>query len=422
MQNKNKKATLSKRVKKAHGAAGFAGVVYFLGNIALLALACLGLFGTESAKLWALNFYQPALDLLGGAGLTAELVSSIIASGLYALILVFGLINVIVSCTKLSWLGKKKASKVYGFNRPEYGMEDLGRSFSNTFHAVVFLGLVAYMFYGATAITTWGLLAVAGGLFVHFVAGFVGGSVSLFVIEDKVYEEKRLYGGFSVFLRNLFQIAAVAGISYALVQLGGIKDFTLMMLASGYADPMAMIYPICQVLVLVWLLFLSKHALNITEFDHDGPKAKGMKNFTVFSLITALTMAGGLVVEIFVRQTIALDATIIEAPQLWSVMIAAIGLVMFIIQLIMHKFPLVKASIKKEQAEAEAAAAAAALAAMPAPRPSVNFGFLNKPSVIKQAGHEYMMMPLEYDREYIPDHEELYDYDFCFEYDEEVDA
>ncbi len=47
MQNKNKKATyLTKRVKKAQGAAGFAGTLYFLGNIALIAFACLGLFAT----------------------------------------------------------------------------------------------------------------------------------------------------------------------------------------------------------------------------------------------------------------------------------------------------------------------------------------------------------------------------------------
>lgn len=415
MQNKNKKATyLTKRVKKAQGAARFAGTLYFLGNIALIAMACLGLFSTEANALWVLNFYQPVVDLINGAALTAELFSNIVASAAYALILLFGLINLIRSFTKLGWLGKKKASKTFGFNRPEYAMEDLGRIFSDTFHAVVFLGFVAYMFYGATTVLMWGLIAAGVGILIHFLAGFIGGNVSLFVVSDKVIEEKRAYGGFSVFLRNLFQIAAVAGIGYALLQLGGVKDFVLTMMGSGYADMMAMIYPACQVVVLVWLLFLSKHATNITEFDQDGPKAPGMKNFTVFSLLTAITMIAALVVEIFVRATFALDAVIV-APQLWALIIAGIGLVMFIIQLIMCKFPLEKKSIKKARAEAEQAAA---LAAIPAPRTGIGFNCISKPGVINQGGHEYMVMPLGYNCECVADEDELYNYDFCFEEEE----
>ncbi len=415
MQNKNKKATyLTKRVKKAQGAAGFAGTLYFLGNIALIAFACLGLFATETSALWVVNFYQPIVDLINGAALTAEMFSSVVASAAYALILLFGLINLIKSFTKLSWLGKKKASKTFGFNRPEYAMEDLGRIFSDTFHAVVFLGFVSYMFYGATTVAMWGLIAAGVGILIHFLAGFIGGNVSLFVVDNKVIEEKRAYGGFSVFLRNLFQLAAVAGIGYALLQLGGIKDFVLTMMGEGYADVMAMIYPACQVLVLVWLLFLSKHATNITEFDQDGPKAPGMKNFTVFSIFTAITMIAALAVEIFVRATFALDAVVVE-PQLWALIIAGIGLVMFIIQLIMSKFPLEKKSIKKARAEAEAAAA---LAAMPAPRTGIGFNCISKPGIINQGGHEYMVMPLGYNSECIAEEDELYNYEFSFEEEE----
>ena len=415
MQNKTKKATyLTKRVKKARGAAGFAGTLYFLGNIALLVMACLGMFATATNALWVMNFYQPIVDLINGAVLTAELFCNVVAGAVYALIFLFGLINVFRSFGKLSWLGKKKASAKYGFNRPEYAMEDLGRIFSDTFHAVVFLGFVSYLFFGATTVLIWGLIAVAVGIVIHFLAGLVGGSVSLFVVENKVIEEKRAYGSFSVFLRNLFQIAAVAAIGYSLLQLGGVKEFIVTMLGKGYADPMAMIYPACQVVVLVWLLFLSKHATNITEFDQDGRYAKGMKNFTVFSLLTAITMIAALVVEIFVRGTFAIDA-VIAAPQLWALVIAGTGLVMFIIQLIMSKFPLEKSSIKKARLAAEQAAAAAAI---PAPRTGIGFNCITKPGVINQGGHEYMVMPLGYNQECIADEDELANYEFCFEEEE----
>ena len=416
MQNKTKKATyLTKRVKKAQSNARFAGTLYFLGNIALIALACLGLFANGGNNLWVMTCYQPILDVVGGAALTSTVFSNVVACGTYALILIFGLINLIRSFTKLGWLAKKKASYTYGFNRPEYAMEDLGRIFSDTFHAIVFLGLISYMFYGATAITLYGFAAIGGGLFIHFVAGLIGGNVSLFVIDNKVIEEKRAFGCFSVFLRNLFQIAAVAGIAYALVQLNGIYDFAIVMLSSGYADIMAMIYPACQVVVLVWFLFLSKHATNITEFDRDGVEARGMKNFTVFSFLTFITMAAAIAVEVFVRGTFAINA-VIAAPQLWALVIAAIGLVMFIIQLIMSKFPLEKKSIKNARIAAEQAAA---LAAMPAPRTGIGFGCVNKPGIINQGGHEYMVMPLGYNTEYIPDVDELDSYEFGFEEEEE---
>ena len=212
----------------------------------------------------------------------------------------------------------------------------------------------------------------------------------------------------------LFRSAAVAAIGYSLLQLGGVKEFIVTMLGKGYADPMAMIYPACQVVVLVWLLFLSKHATNITEFDQDGRYAKGMKNFTVFSLLTAITMIAALVVEIFVRGTFAIDA-VIAAPQLWALVIAGTGLVMFIIQLIMSKFPLEKSSIKKARLAAEQAAAAAAI---PAPRTGIGFNCITKPGVINQGGHEYMVMPLGYNQECIADEDELANYEFCFEEEE----
>ena len=417
MQNKTKKAGyLTKRVKKAHGAAGFAGTLYFLGNIALLAMVCLGMFATNASALWVMNFYQPIVDVINGAQLTADVFCNVVAGAVYGLILVFGLINVIRSFSKLGWLGKKTASAKYGFNRPEYAMEDLGRIFSDTFHAVVFLGLIAYIFYGATTVLIWGIIAAAVGIVIHFVAGLVGGNVSLFVIDNQVTEQKREYGSFSVFLRNFFQIAAVAGIGYGLIQLGGVKDFVVTILGSGYKDPMAMISPICQVVVLVWLLFLSKHATNITEFDQDGPKAPGMKNFTVFSIFTAITMIASIVVEVFVRKSYAIEA-ITAAPQLWTLIIAGIGLVMFIIQLIMSKFPLVKKSVLKERA----AVAAAMLAAAQVPaRTRINFNLIDKPGIITLGGHQYMVMPLTYSTEDYPVEENEYDgYEFYYASEEE---
>ena len=123
---------------------------------------------------------------------------------------------------------------------------------------------------------------------------------------------------------------------------------------------------------------------------------------------------GGLIVWNIVNG-LAIEAVL--TTMLNEVIVAGIALVMFIIELIMSKFPKVKKSILKQ----EAAEAAAMAAAMQAPaRTKIGFGLINKPGIITLGGHQYMVMPLSYNTEDAPVEENEYDgYDFYFASEEE---
>ena len=430
MVKKMKSTTLKKSIKNAHAKARWVGFFYLLGSIILLALSVLPILSvTDGEGVWnptILNFFEPLLNIVNGSQVLGlnPYITVVFASVIYTVIVLALVINVIVCFTKLGWLYKNTASAAFGFNRPEYAMEDMGRAYSSSFAAWV-LGAAAICVVSGS-LNAESMLFVYIGLGVavllHLWLGLVGGNVTLYnVTPTGIVEDKRKYGRFSVFVRNLFQIAAVAGIIYFVAESSVLKS-TVASLANGslaldalLADINLLIPVALEALTLLFWVILAKHATAITEFDRDGKKAPGMKNFAIFSLLVFICTAASLALAIV--GGLAIDAVLTE--KLSAVIVAGIGLVMFIFELILGKCPNIKKSILKEQAAAEAAAAAAALAAMPAPRPSVNFSFLNQPSIIKQGGHEYMIMPLEYDKEYIPEEDELYNYDFYFASEEE---
>ena len=429
MSKKVNTAPMKKAIKSAHAKARWVGFFYLIGSIALLALTVLPLLQIANGEeVWSpviYNFFTPIIDVITGAqviGLNYFTMKTLFVSLVYALLVVILVINVIASFCKLGWLYKNGASFKYGFNRPEYAMEDLGRLYSFSLaswvisHAVLFV--IGATFNPATILFVYIALGVA--IVLHLWLGLVGGNISLFNITAvDVSEDKRQYGRFSVFVRNLLQLAATGAIIYFMVNVSTLgtvcADIALQRttIEAFLANINLIIACALELLTLIFWVVLAKHATAITEFDRDGKDAAGMKNFAIFSLFIFICM-GGLVVWNIVNG-LAIEAVL--TTMFNEVIVAAIALVMFIIELIMKNCPKVKKSILKE----EAAKAAAMAAAMQGPvREKIGFGLINKPGIITLGGHQYMVMPLSYKTEADPVEENEYDaYDFYFASEEE---
>ena len=336
-------AILRKRIARVQGKAKFVGVLYLLATIAMLALSCFPVFsadGTMEGGIYVLTFWKAFMALQDMAGLTVEKVQAMVIAGIYVLMLLVLLINVFKAFSKLGWLFKKKPSKQNGHNRNAYAMEDLGKIFSSSFAACVFWNFIMFLFLhpNGVAINLTILIALAAtGIVIHFLCGHIGGNVSLFVADgDTLTEEKRECGRISPIVRNILQFAVVGGIGYMMILTNEIAPLLTTLLGTQAADlmaqPLTLLPGAIQLLSLIFFAVLVTHTTNITEFDSEGVEAAGMKNFRVFAFLLILTSAGAWAVKYFLFQVWQNEPLIM----------AAIALVAFIIELIMKNMPSVK--------------------------------------------------------------------------------
>jgi predicted RNA-binding Zn-ribbon protein involved in translation (DUF1610 family) len=121
-------------------------------------------------------------------------------------------------------------------------------------------------------------------------------------------------------------------------------------------QPMAYVSIVCQVLTVLFVLPLIKHATATTEYNIDGAYGPGMKTFRVFSFFTLLS-AGATAAARFLLGEIVFTfnngVTTFAVAQLLdkgSIIIAIIAFVMFVIELIMRNAP----GHKKEKEEKKA--------------------------------------------------------------------
>ncbi len=378
---------MRKRVRKAQNKAKWMGFFYFLGTLALLALACLGMFSYENKGateyLWILTFWKPFLDITNG--FTLEVIKPMIKPLIYTIMLLVLLINFFRCFGKFGWLYKKKASRTYGFNRNAFAMEDLGRIFSGSFFAVILFSCVLYL--TGYQFTLMAYIAVGVGFFFHFWCGLVGGNVSLFTARGGVEEEKRRFGRFAPFIRNLFQFAAVAGIAWFFLEMNTLNGFIGDLFKTGdFAgianDLNALIVAAIELVMVICWLVLVKHATASTEFDRDGSQAAGMHNFRVFTFFIFLLASGLVAVEYFLMN-------VGISKNLETIYIAVIALVSFILECCLRRFPKVKGKIKRQEAfEAQCAMANA-------PQSSrIPLHCFTQPGLITYGGQQYMVMPM----------------------------
>ena len=359
-------AALRKRVRKAHSKAKFAGFLYLLGALACMVLACLPMLKIDGTDLWVVNFWKPFLGIFGA---NRDLLA-IATSALYAIILLTCLINLLSSLGKLRWLTRNGTRYVNAYNKNMRAMDDMGKLFSGSFAAILNFYLLIYILQPSAAqkeISTYAYILLGAGLFIHFLAGLVSGKVSFFNVgseKGNVVEEKREYGLFVYFFRNLVQVAATAAIIYFFLPVCTLGDTLQSVLnkQNPFSDgllktavPVAL-----QALTLLWVFVLVKHATATTEFNRFGIEGTGMKNYRVFSFFTFLTAGGAFALEYL--------NTKLDAAAKDYLIIAGVAFVAFLVDCIFKSR--VKEQEEEEQAPVTSPVAAPTL--MPATYPQQN--------------------------------------------------
>ncbi len=329
---------IRKQVARNRRRAIWVGLLYLLAIFAFAAAVCvLPLFEHELAPIGITEFYNvflPNTLKSFDASDKAQLVA-LMTCAIFALLLFTLAINALKALSKLSWLCKKRGSKVYGFNRNVYAMEELGNIFSGSFTVIVNFFLIMSLCCGEFAITQWMYILLGAGVALRVLLGFWGSKTGYYdLVNGNVVEEKRTVGRFAPVVRNILQFAAIIGILcflnfadlherlFALLTKDGLKEFL--------SDINVIIPLVAEVLVVLCLFVLVRHATNITEYNFDGPYGAGMKNFKLFSFFIFL-FAGGAVVYQYSMMEQMLDKALL--------IIAGIALAMFIVELIMIGMP-----------------------------------------------------------------------------------
>ncbi len=375
--------SLKMQSAKARRKAIFAGILYLIGTVGLAVAAFLPLtVGVEVGSYGAFgvaNFWKPIADVCMNFGdviaTPANYILPVTASLLYALMLVFTVINALRVISKLDHLCMK-GSKRIGFNQNKIAVDSMAKIFACSFSLVAVHTVLIMAMFPAEGATFSLIGMIVGGvaLLIHLVATPVAASVSRFTVRETIAEFPRKHGMFSPILRNVLQFAAIGGIAFFLMDYQ--RDAAASIL-TGWANPIEgwntvvgvftgdnVVNGLFRLLSLgFWLvglicfLVIFRHAVNVTEYYACG-KAKGRKVVRFFSFNLFLTLFLVVLAPIVQAWIVggAFPANIGELfLQNLSVIYAmAIALGLFIIECIMKNCPWVK-KCYREKAEEPAA-------------------------------------------------------------------
>ncbi|MBR2320647.1 MAG: hypothetical protein IKA57_00750, partial [Clostridia bacterium] len=321
----SKALLLKKRVGTIHDRAKTAGMLYLLGIILMAAAgACLTLVtntlvsGASITELPIINAYKAISELFANRvqyfnkGYPVLWLMMLIGVLLYIVMMFALIINIFRALAKLKWLFKRKASYTYGFNRNMYAMDKLGKIFSGSFALLILTNLAMILLLTVYengkvnhAVTLFGYVVLGVGFIFHILCGLLEGRVTLFTMGDKIEEIERVQGLLVYFIRNLIQIAVVG---VAIVFLLSSSIFSGMVFELGnvlrtgnikWIIENVMLVTRFALEVLAWLSIavMIRHAVGSTEYNREGKYGKGMRNFTVFSLLTLVFTAALLVLR-----------------------------------------------------------------------------------------------------------------------------
>ncbi len=344
---------LKSRIARNRRRAEFAGVIYLLATLALAVAAFLPMLVQELAPVGVFEFYKVFMPKNIKNLKTAADIVRFVNGSLYALMLLGVVINALRALCKIGWLYKKRASRTYGFNRNVYAMEDLGRIFSGSYIVIMISYFLIALICGEAKVNYLMLIVLGGGLLIHLFAGFIGGKAAYFDIANgEIIEQRRLVGRFAPLFRNVLQLAAVFGAMFFFLQVCTLHTVIAPLLEKNAIEnyvadqPLAYISLALQVLTAIWLIVLAKHATGITEWNINGPEGAGMKVFRVFSFLTFLTAAATVVCRYLFGEVLfnTVGGTTVKVQNyfdLGSIIVAAIFLLMFVIEVVMRNRPAV---------------------------------------------------------------------------------
>ncbi len=295
-----KAATAAKRkkIRKAQNKLGFAGALYVLGALAMAAFACLPTLKIDGKQLWVVDFWKPIVEIFK----KKVDIFAIAVAALYGILVLIAVIGFFAILGKLGGFSKRSLKYVDGFDRNMDALDATAKIFTSSFAAIISIHLLIWLLQPTgvkVEVTMYAYAMLAAGLVVHFLAGLIGGKVSYFRRErdGSFTEEPREWSLALYFFRNLVQIAAVAGICWFFVPNATIGDTVSKLIAKQNpfaGDLVKTLVPFAlQVLILLCVFVLIRHAVGATEYNLDGTFGKGMKNYCVFSFFVFL-LAGGL--------------------------------------------------------------------------------------------------------------------------------
>ena len=348
-------AELKTRIAHTRSRAQFAGFLYFVSIILLATAACLPLFDLSKQQNAPVGVFK-ALDVFKPASLqtlnTWTGMLSFVNALLYLVMLLVVLINVIRASTKLCWLYKRKASKTYGFNRNVYAMNDLGKLFSSSYSAIRITYFLIAMLCGFAYPNFLMYIVVIGGTVVHVLAGFVGAKASYFNIEEgQIKEEARIVSRFPALVRNVLQLILVSllmdyfqknNVLYTVIgpmlEVNAVNNYVL-------GQPLAYLPVVMQILGIICMIPLAKHAMGTKEFNIDGAYGAGMKTFRIFCFllcgIIGVSIVGEYLIGCVVFSNVdgATFVQVVRAGNWDALKMFAVTFVMFIVEVLMRNMP-----------------------------------------------------------------------------------
>lgn len=349
--------SMVKRIKRTRTRATFTGFLYLIAILAITGLAVLPTLNLDYVNVIpGLNGDAKMLwDDLKSLGANV----STISRALYLIMIIVLIINVVRSVMQLGSLFKTKASKTYGLNGNVYAMQSLGKAFSSSFATVVinytliallngsYAGTDILKFDGLSAMfsdfivgvslgslnLTNILVILAVGIVFRLLLGFSGAKISYYVAEvgEGVTEEKRQVGRFAALARNFLQLIVCAVIPMFVLEVNKIDAFLTNALSGSFEMDIPAILQL--VIMLCWVV-LVVHATNVTEYNFEGAKGKGMKNFKVFIFFTLAAAIG-----LYAMEDTSFSFDLKNMTNFNTLMVAAISLVMFIVEILMRNAP-----------------------------------------------------------------------------------
>ncbi len=365
---------LRRRIASNRSRAVLVGVLYLFATLALAAAACFPLLVQDLAPVglygkWAFwKVFKPAnLKILVSTTKTAADIIRFANGVIYALVFVGIAINVLRALTKITWLLKTRASKIYGFNRNVYAMEDLGKIFSGSF-TIMLAGYFIIAILCGQAIFNWLAVIVLGaGVVLHLLAGYLGSKTVYIDVEDReIIIKNRLVGRISPLIRNFVQVIAVCAMVCLFVKVCVLGTLIApLMETNGFKNylaprPLTYIVTALEVLAMVCLIVLMKHSFATTEYNFHGANGKGMQTAKVASLMGLIFTAAAFVCK-FIFGEISFEAnaaggwtTVITKGFDWLLLLlVGIWVVLFVVEILMRKLPKLPAGVEQVEEEEE---------------------------------------------------------------------
>lgn len=288
---------MKQRIAKAQRNARAVGLLYLFATLVISVLTCFALVACfdidhRVEKLSALHFWKAFKEIESFRYKS----DAILTAGLYGATLFVLLCNILRGLSKLNWLFKRKASRVYGFNRNAYAMDDLASVFSSSFTCILVNHFLILLLNNYYELQTSFWVCVGVGLAVHFIGGVWSGNVSLFDIQSGIIEDERQVGSFSPVLRNLLQIAFTGLAAYCFTKQSIFREYVW-----GFAydwrgelarlkDVDALLYFASEIAIVTLLIGMTIYAFSNKEYDMDGRETPGRKTFLLLSFLATGVM------------------------------------------------------------------------------------------------------------------------------------